>query len=218
MSRFFRSATSSGSSSSEDSDDDTEELASQSLEISRSNSQDVGNVSLDTLAIDRPRNALAAQSQDMLMHTLLERDARHHVYEQRRQAGKSLNDKDAITREIQDHYRRMVANLAPFNLVSHGLEEDRHAPLRRQIGDGLDRMASSAPTSSQAAVPLPIQRLLKDVTHNSLVNEPGSPAALLGNMSLGMPAPMQSRYIQDFEELDVLGKGGFGEVRCRWPH
>ena len=73
---------------------EAEEISSQSLEVSRNNSQDVSSgISLGSLAIDRPLHGQATQSQDMLMHTLLERDARHQVIEQRRKAGQSLNGK-----------------------------------------------------------------------------------------------------------------------------
>ena len=80
---------------------ETEEISSQSLEVSRNNSHDASGISLGALAIDRPLNGQATQSQDMLMHTLLERDARHQVMEQRRKAGKSLNGKFKIMRNYQ---------------------------------------------------------------------------------------------------------------------
>ena len=88
--------------------------------------------------------------------------------------------------------------------------------MRQRIGEGLDQIASTAPaTSTQTMVPQPIQRLLTNATQSSF-SEPGSPAALFENMALGMPSQVQSRYMQDFEEIDVLGRGGFGEV-CEAP-
>ncbi|USW57156.1 Putative serine/threonine-protein kinase, active [Septoria linicola] len=212
MSRFFRSSTSSGSSSSESSEDDTEEVLSPSLEISRSNSQDVSGSALDALAIGPPRNGSAAQTQDMLIHTLLERDAKQRVLDQRRKAGKSLKDKTAIEQETREQYRNLVDNLARYNLVSHGLEDDRHASMRQRIGEGLDQMGSTAPSTPQATVPQSMPLLLTNAIYGSSAPEIGHPTTFLDNTTLGVSPQMQSRYVQDFEEMCVLGKGGFGEV------
>ncbi|PPJ60709.1 hypothetical protein CBER1_03453 [Cercospora berteroae] len=206
MSKFFRSGASSGSSSGESSEEETEEV---SLEVSRNNSQHVDGLPLDALAIDRPRNGSAAQTQEMLIHTLLEDRARNRVLEQRRKTGKSVNDKAAVERETREQYRNMVEGLSKYNVVSHGLDDDQHAAMRQRIGDGLDRMASTAQPSAPGAVPAATQLLLTD---RGRVFEPGSPASLLDNVTLGIPSQVQSRYIQDFEEMSILGKGGFGQV------
>ena len=211
MSKFFRSGASSGSSSSESSEEETEEV---SLEVSRNNSQHVDDgLSLDALAIDRPRNGSATQTRDMLIHALLEQNARDRVLKQRERAGKSVNDKTAIERETREQYHNMVEGLSKYNVVSHGLDDDQHAAMRQRIGEGLDRMATTAQSSAPGAVPAATQLLLTDAMPRGRVFEPGSPASLLDNVALGISPQVQSRYIQDFEEISVLGKGGFGEVR-----
>ncbi|KAM3424061.1 hypothetical protein BST61_g11388 [Cercospora zeina] len=212
MSKFFRSANSSGSSSSETSDEETEEVSSQSLEVSRNNSQHVSNLALDALAIDRPRNGSAAQTREMLMHTLLEREARSQVLTHRRETGQSVNDKAAIDRETREQYHTLVEGLSKYNVVSHGLDDDRHAAVRQQIGKGLERMAGTSQSSAPKAVPAGTQLLLTGALHRGRVLEPGSPASLLDNVALGVSSQVRSRYIQDFEEIGLLGKGGFGEV------
>ncbi|KAF2208960.1 hypothetical protein CERZMDRAFT_48195 [Cercospora zeae-maydis SCOH1-5] len=72
-------------------------------------------------------------------------------------------------------------------------------------------MASTSQSTAPGAVPAGTKLLLTDALHRGRVFEPGSPASLLTHVALGTSSQVQSRYTQDFDEIGLLGKGGFGE-------
>jgi len=120
----------------------------------------------------------------------------------------------------------LSAQLARVGLTAAGLDEDTHQTIRQQYRDGLDvfSKANTRPGSSTAHLRPSQRRMLTGVQdsspdHVNFDNLRIGPTPSLP-LTLGpyvAQAPLfGSRYTQDFEELGVLGKGGYGIVfQCR---
>ncbi|KAF7186460.1 Eukaryotic translation initiation factor 2-alpha kinase 1 [Pseudocercospora fuligena] len=207
MSKFFRSADSSGSESSSDEEDGEEVLSNSVSQLSIRGPQDDISTSDNTLALDRPRQG-SGLGRDVLLHALLEERCMRQVLETRRREGRDLNNKDDIEREVNEVYTQLSTQLVSLNLVSPGLHEVRHRTTRQVAREGLNRIMSGTRVGpQQAAFPAPVRRLL---TASGESSTPSSPVSLLD--SVAIPSILPSRYVQDFEEIGVLGRGGFGEV------
>jgi translation initiation factor 2-alpha kinase 3 len=111
-------------------------------------------------------------------------------------------------------------------LTAAGLDGEAHEAVRQQYRDGLDIFAKTGarPGSSAKHIRPPQRRLLTGVDDFDVnaVNLDNLQIASMPTfpMSLGpyvaQPPLFGSRYTQDFEELGVLGKGGYGIVyQCR---
>ncbi|KAK4617584.1 Non-canonical non-ribosomal peptide synthetase FUB8 [Fulvia fulva] len=203
MSKFFRSADSSGSDT-DSSDSDTG--AGSTAEVSRDGAlQSLSNQS-HTLGPD-----ILTDGKDWLLHSLLEERCLNQVRAEQTHA-RSLDD-NGIRREARKRYRALVARLAPLNLVSPGLDDDRHGPIRQSVRDILDSVGTDTTGALQVAprTPLPLRRML---TEGNDPVTPSSPISTilfdtLGTVGCSAATP---RYVGDFEELGALGKGGYGEV------
>ncbi|SMR58627.1 unnamed protein product [Zymoseptoria tritici ST99CH_1A5] len=227
MSRFFRSPNSSGSSSGSDSDDEeTEEVMSTSLsQLDISARQEYSGSSLESIPIDRTATTVAPnEGQDWLLHSLLEERCLNQVIMERTNSGdpkRHANDRE-VRQEARRRYRILCAQLAPLNLVSVGPAEDRHGANRQRIRDGLDRALRSgmATPMRQPSFPAPLRGLLTDGRTEPVLQEwqpgslpmdSGSPASVFDSLST-FHQPLPSRYLKDFDELGILGKGGYGQV------
>ncbi|KJX97831.1 PEK protein kinase [Zymoseptoria brevis] len=226
MSKFFRSPNSSGSSSGSDSDDEeTEEVMSASLsQLDISTRQEYSGSSLGSIPIDRTATTVARnEGQDWLLHSLLEERCLNQVIMERTNSGdpkRHANDRE-VKQEARRRYRILCAQLAPLNLVSVGTEEDRHGATRQRIRDGLDRALHSgmATPTRQSSFPAPLRGLLTDGRTEPVLQgwqaglpmESGSPASVFDFLST-FHQPLPSRYLKDFDELGLLGKGGYGQV------
>ncbi|KXT00507.1 hypothetical protein AC578_4058 [Pseudocercospora eumusae] len=207
MSKFFRSADSSGSESSSDEEDGEEVLSNSSSQLSIGEPQNEHRTNDNALALERPRQA-SGLGRDVLLHALLEEKCMRQVLERRRREGRDLNDKDDIEREVNEVYSQLSTQLASLNLVLPGLHADRHRAARHIARDGLNHIMSGPIVGSQhAAFPAHVRRLL---TASSESSNPSSPGSLLD--SVAIPSMLPSRYEHDFDEIGVLGRGGFGEV------
>jgi translation initiation factor 2-alpha kinase 3 len=111
-------------------------------------------------------------------------------------------------------------------LTAAGLDGEAHEAVRQQYRDGLDIFAKTGarPGSSTKHIRPPQRRLLTGVDgfdanavnfHNlQIASMPTLPMSL--GPYVAQPPLFGSRYTQDFEELGVLGKGGYGIVyQCR---
>lgn len=199
MSRFFRTGSSSEDtdSTSEEEDENTEEVLNQSL--SQLPSQEFSGTSLESIAVDRSD----PNARDFLVHALLEERCMNEVLKERnavRNHKQRLTD-DEVQQEAQRRYQLLCAQLAPMNLVSQGLEQDRHGATRQRVREGLDRLLQS--NAPQPSFPGPLRRLLTDSTTQHVTPFDGLAA---------LHQPVASRYLKDYEELGVLGRGGYGEV------
>lgn len=199
MSRFFRTGSSSedSDSTSEEEEEGEEEVLNQSL--SQLPSHEFSGASLESIAVDRND----PNAQDFLVHALLEERCINEVLKERnavRNSRRRLTD-DEVQQEAQRRYQLLCAQLAPMNLVSQGLETERHGATRQRVREGLDRLLQSGAT--QPSFPGPLRRLLTD--SNTHITTPFDGLAALHQ-------PVTSRYLKDYDELGVLGRGGYGEV------
>ncbi|KXT17136.1 hypothetical protein AC579_1997 [Pseudocercospora musae] len=207
MSKFFRSADSSGSESTSDEEDGEEVLSNSISQLSIRETQNEDRTNDNALTLERPRQG-SGLGRDVLLHALLEEKCMRQVLERRRREGRDLDDKDDIEREVNEVYTQLSAQLASLNLVLPGLHADRHRAARQIARDGIDHIMSGPVVGSQhAAFPAPVRRLL---TASGESSTPSSPVSLLD--SVAIPSVLPSRYVQDFDEIGVLGRGGFGEV------
>jgi translation initiation factor 2-alpha kinase 3 len=123
-------------------------------------------------------------------------------------------------------YQALSAQLAKVGLTAAGLDEDTHQAIRQQYRDGLDvfAKANARPGSSAAHIQPSRRRMLTGVQDSSpdSVNfdnlrigpTPSLPLTL--GPYIAQPPLFGTRYTQDFEELGILGKGGYGIVfQCR---
>jgi translation initiation factor 2-alpha kinase 3 len=112
-------------------------------------------------------------------------------------------------------------------LTAAGLDEDAHQAVRQQYRDGLDIFAKAGtrPGSSGKEIRPSQRRLLTGVDDFSaeaidfdnlqITSMASSLPMSLGPYVAQLPL-FGSRYTQDFEELGILGKGGYGIVyQCR---
>uniref|UniRef100_A0A2D3VE31 Protein kinase domain-containing protein n=1 Tax=Ramularia collo-cygni TaxID=112498 RepID=A0A2D3VE31_9PEZI len=199
MSRFFRTGSSSeeSDSTSEEEEENTEEILNQSL--SQLPSPEFSGASLESIAVDRSD----PNAQDFLVHALLEERCRNEVLKERnavKDPRRRLTD-DEVQQESQRRYQRLCAQLAPMNLVAQGLEQDRHGATRQRVRDGLNRLQQSG--APQPSFPGPLRRLLTDSTTQDVAPFDGLAS---------FHQPVASRYLKDYDELGVLGRGGYGEV------
>lgn len=205
MSRFFRNPTDSNSS-----DEDEDDEVSHDSKVAApgdSESQAVGG--LESLALtQRSQNET---HRDALLHALLEERCRNDVLREQQWAHRPTEEIEA---ECRARYQRLCAQLAPLNLISVGLEQDSHSSTRQAYRDGLDLL------SNQKAAPPALQkagRKLLMATSSSLPVQPDW-SRFEGPSALSMPNPLRkpsipgSQYLRDFEEIGVLGKGGYGTV------
>ena len=161
MSRFFRSANSSSSSDSEPlgaSDDETDDVTEN---MSLLGIPDVDNAGSSS-AVNQPPTSWNIDHRDRLLHALLEERCMNQVllsYGDARQNGLPRRDAPEIQAEAKARYQRLCAQLAPFNLISTGLEADAHSTTRQRYRDGLDILGEQRSTKT---VPASIRRLLTD--------------------------------------------------------
>lgn len=154
MSRFFRSNASSDSESSSEDGDDADEITA---DVSSNAALNPPNSD----AVDRPAINWNLDHRDFLLHALLEERcmtealATHDNQAHRRPS----RDSPDVQAEAKAKYQRLCAQLAPFNLISTGLDADHHAVTRQRYRQGLDYLGRQGSTP---AVPPTFKRLLTD--------------------------------------------------------
>ncbi|EME40816.1 hypothetical protein DOTSEDRAFT_74400 [Dothistroma septosporum NZE10] len=211
MSRFFRSADSSGSES-DSSDSGRESEAALPA-------QDVALRGLPSQSHALGPNT-TANGKEWLLHSLLEERCLNQVRAEHTSAHRTEPE---VRQEAARRYRALVARLAPLKMVSAGPEDDRHGVVRQSVRDILDsvdlndtqairtvsRDATRVEARNSAAVPL--RRILPQGGSSVM---PSSPVAtmLLDSLGIFNQPTIRTRYSADFVELGPLGKGGYGEV------
>jgi len=107
-------------------------------------------------------------------------------------------------------------------LTAAGLDEDTFQPVRQQYRDGLDVFAKAGvQTGSLGRSSRRLLTAIDDFDANA-VNFDNLRVSSMPSLPLSLgpyvaqPPLFGSRYTQDFEEMGVLGKGGYGIVyQCR---
>ena len=224
MSKFFRSLNPDSDSSSSEASNESEDGTDDISRIEHPTENGANGLGLSGLSVDGPATTNGWQSQ-VLLHALLEERCLHEVLREQtnRRRDQRLDDA-AVRAEASVRYQRLCATLAPHNLISSGLEHDALSATRQRYRDGLDLISrSSVDTAAQASsIPAPLRRLL---THNDnaqvspnatqtleLARLPRDTSSLLDTLTPAHAILGPSRYIRDFNQLGVLGQGGYGTV------
>lgn len=196
MSKFFRSMSSDSSS------DESTSNAEETDEVSHTTNGDL-STALNRLSLPSQGSDTGWHSQ-LLLHALLEERCMNQVI--REQPPDRRRDNAAIRAEATARYQRLCAAIAPHNLISSGFEQERFSAARQRYRDGLDLL------SAAQSVPLPLRSLLTDNTSSPDLRK-APEAQQLAELRDGPAHPiLESRYLRDFEELGILGRGGFGSV------
>lgn len=222
MSKFFRSISSSSSSSDQSDPEHTGELDQTSTNntlpdsaatLSRSN-----HIS-PTLSEDTVHNG---PKQSLLFHALLEYWALNETANEQRHANHDgVNDSDVEARG-EAKYQSLVSKLASFGMVPPGFENRELASTRKNYRDGLKAFAQgpSSESAQQSNVPPMMRRLLTGANDSPLPTMQALQFGLRPSDSFSLPTPQfpshsliqNSRFDRDFEELGILGRGGYGIV------
>ncbi|KAI8936210.1 hypothetical protein NX059_006638 [Plenodomus lindquistii] len=225
MSMFRRPGdSSSSSSSSEDSDDDVENEETDPLKrdsvLTRINTLDSASSGAPVTGNGPPRLAMRQNSaqdvRDLLLHSLLEERTINQVA---RNMGKDPSDPDVqrIGREAYQQIARQLSENVDGRYASDDMQGHRaaaNAGINRLTRDNLSRLAVIPEGGSQALMARP-QR----VAGVNLPQQPESGFDMLSGISAptelhlsGYPGLQVDRYMREFSELDMVGKGGYGKV------
>ncbi|KAI7107342.1 hypothetical protein KC340_g1093 [Hortaea werneckii] len=225
MSKFFRTSSVDSSSSEETQDknaDGTEEI---SRDLSFNDAQaDQATSALSNVSLGN-RSPQEGWHSQMLLHALLEERCMTEVLREQesKPRGQRLDD-HGVREEAESRYRRLCAVLAPHHLISSGLEHEGLSATRQRYRDGLDILSAS---TTQAAnqkqnVPAPLRRMITDrETPQMSSSAPQSlglerfnsnTSSVLESLSPAHAILEPSRYVRDFDQIGVLGKGGYGTV------
>ncbi|RMZ34368.1 hypothetical protein D0859_01509 [Hortaea werneckii] len=202
MSKFFRTSSVDSSSSEETQDknaDGTEEVSRDLSFNDAPADQATSALSNVSLGSRSPQEGWHSQ---MLLHALLEERCMTEVLREQesKPRGQRLDD-HGVRAEAESRYRRLCAVLAPHHLISSGLEHEGLSGTRQRYRDGLDILSAS---TTQAAnqkqnVPAPLRRMITDRETPQMSSS--------APQSLGL-----ERYVRDFDQIGILGKGGYGTV------
>ena len=159
MSKFFRSADSSGS--------DTDSNDSGTASTADVSAQDGALQD----ALPSESHALGpniiANGKDWLLHSLLEERCLNQIRADPHYAGRNGQE---LREEASRRYRSLVTRLAPLNLVSSGLDDDRHSTMRQSVRNVLDNFGTESQALQTAvktqapnvATPFPLRRMLTE--------------------------------------------------------
>ncbi|KAK3071603.1 hypothetical protein LTR53_008340 [Teratosphaeriaceae sp. CCFEE 6253] len=222
MSKFFRSSDSDTSSSEDDVENDRTGAIHVDQVETEDGTQDI-TTALSTLnsAFQGIDNGVHSQ---MLLHALLEERCMNEALREHASGanGHARND-EGVRRTAKAKYQHLCTILAPHNLISSGLERDELAAARQRYRDGLSllsrRTSPVAVQHSRTLIPptrhLPRAGAGSETVPSSrleLARVHTETSATFDALAPAHPVLQPSRYLQDFDELAILGKGGYGIV------
>ncbi|KAK5105776.1 hypothetical protein LTR62_002156 [Meristemomyces frigidus] len=200
MSKFFRSSSSDSSSDDSVQNVDQSGADGQSVEL------------IDALATLNTGGAPGQQSQ-LLLHALLEERCMNAAYRDWTSRHDYI-DHDAVRRNATTEYQRQCRVLANHNLMAGGMENEAFSATRQRFRDGLDML--SVPFTGPTAFPDTINAAALPPVFSSgqlqLVRHGNPPKSLLNTATPVQQHLGLSQYSTNFDELGVLGKGGYGVV------
>jgi translation initiation factor 2-alpha kinase 3 len=209
MSSFFRSAA------------DVSESGEESSIISRSNSSydldieiNAGNLTKETKETHRNHH------QNVLLHALLEERCVNEVLVELNNDSKNAYTKDDTKVQSLGHerYLKLCEPLAQHGLINAGPEANSYRTLRQSHRDGLTLLSQNVKNGLQVrprdspAIPAFSARQITGAPH--VVENIGDRTSdhrfesLLPNHSI----LDSTRYVRDFDEVGLLGSGGYGRV------
>lgn len=195
---FFRK----GDSSSSESEDESEDA------------QDVSGPATRDVVLP---NADAGARRDMLTHALLEHFYLTQVLDEQ---GEDRQITPNVRREARQRYQAASARLAPY--VDDAFNVDAHRSTRQDVRTMLSRLGVNESGIQQPLLPMqqalarpslpaPLRRLLTDDPTRS-TNVLQREGLFRWRDSQIVTSRLHNRYSKDFEEIGLLGKGGFGQV------
>ncbi|KAH9865852.1 hypothetical protein J1614_009439 [Plenodomus biglobosus] len=221
---MFRRPGDSSSSSSEASFDDTNDEETNPLQpdsvLTRINTLDSASSGADAVGSRPPRLGIRQNSaqdvRDILLHSLLEERTINQVAAD---MGRDPSDPDVqrIGREAYQQIARELSDNVDGRYASKDMQGHRaaaNAGINRLTRSNLNRLAVIPEGASQA--------LMAQPQRNTSINLPHQPMPgfdMLSGISAptelhlsGYPGLQVDRYMREFSELDIVGKGGYGKV------
>ncbi|KAE9978631.1 hypothetical protein EG327_007321 [Venturia inaequalis] len=179
-----------------------------------------------------------AQHSDYVLHALLEERCSNEAlvwYQQNHGREHYYTQEDAEVKALaQEKYKHMVEQLGRHNLVPRGPEQESERSLRGAYREGLDLLSRRGPLPSRPALTSRpgSQTSLTTAMRNLAIPNAGIRTRLdsrqLETISLNheglhqLPSLLQpyvdhpmvelSRYRREYEEVSLVGKGGYGRV------
>ncbi|KAF2856412.1 eukaryotic translation initiation factor 2-alpha kinase-like protein 2 [Plenodomus tracheiphilus IPT5] len=221
---MFRKPGDSSSSSSETSDDDAEKEETDPLQhdsvLTRINTLDSASSGAPASRNGIPRLEMRQSSaqdvRDLLLHSLLEERTINQVAGD---MGRDPSDPDVqrIGREAYQQIARQLSDNVDGRYAGNEMQGHRaaaHAGINRLTRDNLSRLAVIPEGASQALMARP-----QGSTAINLPPQPVTGFDMLSGLSTptelhlsGYPGLQVDRYMREFSELDMVGKGGYGKV------
>nr|POE51765.1 eukaryotic translation initiation factor 2-alpha kinase 1 [Quercus suber] len=232
MSKFFRSSS---SASSDSSDSSSDELSGN--ETLQPQANESLQALLSTPSTVSPTSEGNVDHTNLLLHALLEERCLQQV--QKDHPGRLLVDVESMAKAKFQH---LCQQLASLGVVKDGLDHQHYASTRETYRSGLDMLMQSnigsSSATSRSTISQSRRHLLTSASDESTnpteiisrlpmdngIWQQGSflehglgsmPTASFLDLTMSIGTNdlrEQSRYFRDFQEIDLLGKGGFGAV------
>lgn len=230
---FFRSAHDVS-----ESDETSSGAASQSEDYSISRVRTIGShdpSDLDTSDAFSPSSAPAAFHTQGLIHSLLEERCMYQALTELQKRG--VRGVDSIHHpEVRalghSKYLRVSRSLGGLGVIKQGFDSQHYSPLRQNYLDGLDVLSqqTSAPTRPQMqkavsqmdmAIPETFRKYVAASRDMQEIDRQVNLMAIAGRRSSTLdptfdmtdhPILDDTKYSREFDEFNVLGKGGYGIV------
>lgn len=236
---FFRSVTDLSSSKDASTSQEESEVTSDEEDYSISRVRTIGsaapsrssNVNDATDAFS-PSSAPASFHRDGVIHALLEERCMYEAMNELRNNGISAESlQDPQVRSLgSQKYRALTQNLSAAGVVRRGLDTQHYSDLRQQYRNGLDLISRNpglarpqlqkAVSHITLALPEPLRKF---VTGNEDTEYTESLGRQMSLANIGDDRPRvkslpthplldDTKYAREFDEYNVLGKGGYGVV------
>ncbi|KAI4924952.1 uncharacterized protein J4E92_006989 [Alternaria infectoria] len=222
MSMFRRPGDSSSSSGTSDDESEYEEASEsqQDSVLSRIETLSSATSGHPSLQPHRPplevRQNSTQNVRDLLFHSMLEK---HTIQQAAEQLGKDPSDPEVqrVGRDAYKELARQISNNVDDAYASDEMQGHRataNQGIHRLIQGNLSKLAPIPEGTSQALVSRPGTAI-----HPPLPQQPSLGFDVMSGISApiqlqlrGYPHLQTDRYIREFSELEIVGKGGYGKV------
>ncbi|KAF2267125.1 kinase-like protein [Lojkania enalia] len=212
MPSMFRRPGDSSSESSSDAEEDTKPVQDDLDLLSRINTLHSTGSGRQPVLSSRPgmsRNN--SQLRDLVLHSLLEDKALH---EAAIRLGKDRSDPE-VQELARTSYQALSSQLSgsdPSDIDQRYASDEMRqarAAAQRGINDAIARSQGQLPLRAAGGIPRALAQISSKSHVTSLFSNMASPV----DMPLhGHPGLHTDRYVREFVELDMIGKGGYGKV------
>ena len=190
--------------------------------------QDNRSSRVDSSDAFSPSSAPASFHANALLHALLEDRCMARALVELQNKG--LNVDSIAHPEVQalgrSKYQQSVQNLEDLNVVKPGIDSQYYSLIRQGYRDAVDVLADQSaaaarPKIHKAASQYQLPQNLRDFQDTSSL-KPGDVQSRFGTMTIGgkrenghsIPSHkvLETKYVREFDEFSMLGKGGYGVV------